>query len=521
MTYYQLELMFKTIQNNEQIFKITINGWPLWSVIKSQLFIRCAFRFTSKKKETFLSKIIKMKKLILKQFFRYFIALFKWYIYQISKSESKDKIRVLFLFFSEHRFKNAEGKMENFFGESIIKAKGRKFDVFIIERTKGYQKFKNTPYKVDLPEDIISFPGYMGFSLQFKMNKLINERLTDLETILIKQLPEDVNSHFISILIEELHSKLILRSIFNFLRDKHKASILLSKIDPKVVILTASSGYLGTIAAAKELGIPVIEIQHGVAKENYVVYQWPEFLKDQKKKLPIPDTLFLWGPYWVDQQKRTKFWNHEEVFAYGNTKISLLKKDFWLKRESMGGVKLKESKFEILFTTNDLFREQAIEFIDDLLHLIKINRLNYFINIKLHPNEDFAYGYYHSKLFMKYPHHCKIFNHNEKPLYEHFLTTRVHLTVFSAALFESMELEIPTIVFTKEGCDYYSDIIADGELKYAQNADECLDMIKNVEKGSILNNESLMKTTKPKNYYFVEPDIEKFANYINVLADIS
>lgn len=514
MTYLEIEKSLSELQNNEELFSVKMEGWPLWSIIKSQLFLRCSNRFVSKRRETYLSKVLRLRHLIFRQLFNYFIAILEWQIVKYTYRGRPNVPLALFFFFGGHRFKNLSGKMEHPFGENLIINDRRRFDVFVIERTKGFSRQKVVPYKRDLREDIIVFPGYMGFNCSRKNCKEIKIKLHELFNIIEKIIKDD-QKELLVVIKEEMFSKLIFRTACNFIFDKKKASKILKRLRPKMIFLTASSGQLGTIGAAKELQIPVVEIQHGVFNEFYTVYQWPIFYRDRKTELLVPDKIFMWGQYWIDVQKRLGFWRRSDLVLYGNPKMTLFKSKLIGLREENKQLVISQNRINILYTSSSLYRQESILYLENLLNTSICRGLPIYINIKLHPYEDEEYQFYKEALVDKYPLNCKVNYHLDKPLYDYFIDSDLHLSVVSAAIFESIEIGLPTVIINNEGREYYSDIVKKGILKYTKTNEDIIKIINSMilkdENWECWNN----KIIKSRNYFFSEPEIIKIVDLIN------
>ncbi len=65
-------------------------------------------------------------------------------------------------------------------------------------------------------------------------------------------------------------------------------------LQPQSLFVVCSYGKESQIIAAKSLGIPVLELQHGVISERHFGYSFPYSYKKQA----FPDFIFTYGPYW-------------------------------------------------------------------------------------------------------------------------------------------------------------------------------------------------------------------------------
>ncbi len=89
--------------------------------------------------------------------------------------------------------------------------------------------------------------------------------------------------------------------IANFYWAKRIYKLLFQRIHAKYLLLTTAYRYHAPVAAAKELGVQVVELQHGLVDRYHNGYSWTEDALTQKRSLPIPDRLFLYGEYWENE----------------------------------------------------------------------------------------------------------------------------------------------------------------------------------------------------------------------------
>jgi hypothetical protein len=71
---------------------------------------------------------------------------------------------------------------------------------------------------------------------------------------------------------------------------------LFKRLGLRALVGTYAPGRYGEIAAARELGLPVVELQHGVVGSRCPDYAWPAELKACKADMPLPDRIAVFGP---------------------------------------------------------------------------------------------------------------------------------------------------------------------------------------------------------------------------------
>ncbi|SIR05153.1 hypothetical protein SAMN05920897_1303 [Alkalispirochaeta americana] len=72
--------------------------------------------------------------------------------------------------------------------------------------------------------------------------------------------------------------------------------LFLQLLQPKVVFLVTSNVHCSLIEAAKELGIPTVELQHAIVSRYYVVLSY----EGDRQKRSGPDYFFCFGDLWKD-----------------------------------------------------------------------------------------------------------------------------------------------------------------------------------------------------------------------------
>jgi hypothetical protein len=130
---------------------------------------------------------------------------------------------------------------------------------------------------------------------------------------------------------------------------------LLRRLDVRALVLTYGPGRAGEIAAAKEIGIPTVELQHGVVSAHCPDYAWPAEYLPFKAELPFPDRMALFGPMFCREIMRSGFWTENEVSAVGSSATAYYRQDARMHTRRAGPHRL-------LFMTQSTVRDAAIGF---------------------------------------------------------------------------------------------------------------------------------------------------------------
>ncbi len=213
---------------------------------------------------------------------------------------------------------------------------------------------------------------------------------------------------------------------------------LLKRANPKVLLVNcASYGHTRSIVCyvAKQLGIKVIEPQHGVTYKC-TGYVTQEFIANSEEyKAYLPDTLFTFGDYW----KQFVNWKYEMVsvgYQYLN--------------EYAAKICEAEVTHEYLVISQPMNEEEEEKkemFVKSLSHLFPDKRILF----RIHPSEN----YEQQKSIYKDCCNVEISN-STKVLYEDFNRCKYIIGWFSNCLYECLAFKrVPIIVDTKYTRDFF------------------------------------------------------------------
>lgn len=205
---------------------------------------------------------------------------------------------------------------------------------------------------------------------------------------------------------------------------------LLKKMNPQAVMLfyhPHHSEYLMTMVA-KELKIPVIEIQHGIIGEFEPI--WHKYLNAKANPQYLPDYILGFSPNFINLQdmilrNKIKFVG----YPFLDKKIKEYKSLF-----------LNKHNHNILIISQANISDELSEFTGQLALLLKKNYPEYHIFYKLHPYE----------LDKKFPNldydNVTIINDLKKDIYYYQSICDIQIGVYSTALYEGTQFNTSTII---------------------------------------------------------------------------
>jgi hypothetical protein len=141
--------------------------------------------------------------------------------------------------------------------------------------------------------------------------KLINDIKTELKNAF------DVDVDIVSILT---------RKIQNFQYDYEMYTELFKKRNPKMVFVVVAYLNQAIVAAAKDLGIDAIELQHGTISDYHLGYSYPPKTRKRGEIVYFPNKIFTFGDYWINDE--TSPISKQDVIPIGFPYFEVQSKDF-------------------------------------------------------------------------------------------------------------------------------------------------------------------------------------------------
>jgi hypothetical protein len=223
----------------------------------------------------------------------------------------------------------------------------------------------------------------------------------------------------------------VLTALTQFVWHRRFYRRVLERVRPKHVI-TADSGEYGLTAAARGLGITVVELQHGITDRFNSGYSWTAYAVPYRERMPVPDKLFLYGDFWARDFEPLGFWR-DSMCIVGSPRVDAY-------REARARGPLTET---ILFTSQGIDTEACCRFLATLAGELRDSESR--IAIKLHPIYDRDHQAY-TDAFAGEP-RVTIYGAGEGPsTFELLSTARLHLSVSSAVHYDALGLGVPTAV---------------------------------------------------------------------------
>jgi len=201
----------------------------------------------------------------------------------------------------------------------------------------------------------------------------------------------------------------------------------------EVVLIDGYSARAGIIAAAKDAGIKVTELQHGVITKYHLGYSYPH--KELNTRF-MPDEILVWSEFWkevVEGVTPIPVKTHPNRFFEGS-------------HSKYTHIKRKENSVVII--SQGAISTQLSDIV--LLNMHRFEGFDVFY--KLHPSEYKTWKTNESLVeILKYKNFTLVLNED---LYELFTMCEYQVGVFSTALFEGLECGCKLVVVDLPGSEY-------------------------------------------------------------------
>jgi hypothetical protein len=254
-------------------------------------------------------------------------------------------------------------------------------------------------------------------------------------------------------------------SVNRFFGAKKVYSQLLKRIVPEYLLVSDTAEY-AMCAAGHELGIKVIEFQHGVFTANHPDVM-PEFVSSRASSLMVPDQMLLFGEYWKQDLDQNSFYSNKLVVV-GSPRIDICRQA----REASLSNRNEDNTCHMLLTSDGLANRQLIEFIIRFTEIIR-GKIDYSLTIKLHPTYDLENDIYHSTFGSN--DRIQIIGGTELPTTYQLLTrSDLHLSGASTCHFDALGCGVPTVLLPMPNYETLLPLVVAGHALMAYTPDDIL-----------------------------------------------
>jgi len=229
--------------------------------------------------------------------------------------------------------------------------------------------------------------------------------------------------------------------------------MVLRRLRPRC-LLVPNSGQFALFLAASGLGIPFVEMQHGIFSESHPDNLPAHVLDHNRGALLLPNLLTVYGEYWAHRLRDSALGKMGRIRTVGaplvDTSRALRQRRF-----------LADPEKPILTLTSQggVSAERAVEFVDAFL---KIYSGSLRLNVRLHPGYEAGSSPFDGRFTND--DRVVLWPGNAKPdTYEMIAMSDLHLSIYSACHFEALGIGTPTAILALPGHELVLDLVSRGE----------------------------------------------------------
>lgn len=217
---------------------------------------------------------------------------------------------------------------------------------------------------------------------------------------------------------------------------------LLKKRAPKFVLQVCAYDHKKALtAAAKELGIVVIEMQHGTIGKYHMGYSYPK----HDAIAYFPDHLWIWGEYWLKDTPIPLNSQHivRTGFPYLEERIQLFKA-------------IPKKPKQVLIISQGTIGRAIFAQMAECYEKLK----EYEFIIKLHPGEYARWKEeYEDLVMLSRQSNIKVVESNDIPLYQWMAESAYVIGVYSTAIYESFCFDCKVLLLDLPGIEHMQGLI--------------------------------------------------------------
>lgn len=294
----------------------------------------------------------------------------------------------------------------------------------------------------------------LGSYIYKKFNKV---EFTDKEKSLISTVRKELEDAFNL----EINLEWILTiHILNFTHDYKKYTELFKKREPKLVFVVVAYENQAIVAAAKDLGITVVELQHGTITDYHLGYSYPKKTRLNGDIKYFPDKILTFGDYWINDE--TCPIDAKNIIPIGFPYFESQSKDF---------INIPVNDNQVLFISQGVIGKYLSKVAFELASELKEHNIIY----KLHPGEYATWRENYPKLVEATSFdNFKVIDNSETPLYKLFAESNYQVGAFSTAIYEGLMFNCKTFIVDVPGVEYLNDLIDNGYVCKIRDVDDLI-----------------------------------------------
>lgn len=251
---------------------------------------------------------------------------------------------------------------------------------------------------------------------------------------------------------------------------------------PRVVLTECgySPSHMVVQYSAKQRGIPVVELQHGLISAGNVAYRFSARDAEKLRDSPFPDRICVYGDYFRRVLLERPGLRPENIVVTGHPYLWALSRGSVATREALPGpdgsgsgrteAGSTERRSEVLITSQPGLGEFWARFAVELA-----DRIGRPVVLKPHPNEA---SELRSVFKVALGHPNVTVARADAPIYELLASAAFHLSVFSTTHLEALALGVKDIIVACNGLEKNAAFLADHGVPVASGPAEAVRLIR-------------------------------------------
>lgn len=257
--------------------------------------------------------------------------------------------------------------------------------------------------------------------------------------------------------------------------------VMLRKIQPKVCVVVCAYDKMSFIGAAKKLGIPTIEIQHGTISRYHLGYSYPGAPGSLSY---FPDYFFSFGTFWHSMADLPIPADRIRPIGF-----------FELERKLEKDAEQKAERRSILIISQWISSERFVELAIRIADLLAEEKRT--VYLKLHPSEGSDWRTRFPQLIRS---RVIVIDSKGVDIYELFRTSEFQVGVFSTALYEGLAFGLKTILMNWPGVEYMEQVLQRQLASLASSAEEVVALVETLKGTTSCDSEVFFKNHALQNF---------------------
>lgn len=248
---------------------------------------------------------------------------------------------------------------------------------------------------------------------------------------------------------------------------------MLSRMHVRVLVTAVHYNLLHfTLAeAAHELGVTVVELQHGIIYKSHAAYNLPS-----PGSVYSPDYFLTWGDFW---NRQTRNYPAKRSVSVGYPYLELMFSKY-------NSSQRKDARRTILFVSQANIADMIVDVACKLRSGLPESRFR--IVYKLHPNESLSWKSLYPKLAVS---DVDVVSNEEKNIYACFSEADMIVGSCSTSLVEGAAWGLKTLVLHwLPGSEIMQDFVESGLMRYIENDVELRDAAHDCGDGAVVGDDA-------------------------------